>query len=171
MGTLIAKFLGPYEVYLWAAGAIAILGWGLWAVHHERDIGRQEVIAADAAARADEDRKNATLVAQWTAKATQAENEREIAQKTFDSYMSAHPVGHLFVCGPSGHNGAVSSAPGAVVSNAGAGTGPDAVPEVPTGSDIGGALDSIMQAAGRMGELYREYQGWPGYGPVTTVKQ
>lgn len=43
-----ALALIPLRDWCWAALAAALLGGGLYAIHHEREIGAQKVVAADA---------------------------------------------------------------------------------------------------------------------------
>jgi hypothetical protein len=166
MFTEIKAWFASAEAVLWAVGAVALLGWGLWAVHHERDIGRQQVIAADAAARADEDKKIAAQEAAMKAQADQAEKNREATQQTFDAYVAAHPTGPVWVCHGASNNGKLPGGSAPAGGAAGAGTGSAAVPQVPDGSagastDISPELDTIVQSAGRLAILYKDAQSQP----------
>lgn len=169
MGALIAKFIAPYEVYIWAAAAVALLGLGLWAVHHEREIGRQQVIAADAAARVDEDKKIAVQQAALQAAADKAESDRVATQAVFDSYMREHPTGHVFVCHPGDQQPKSPVLAGQSGGAQSAGTGSGAGLQVPDGSgsqatDIGPELDTIVQGFGRLAILYKDLQSQPTVG-------
>lgn len=159
IAALVKTWLAPYEAYLWAGLSIAITLSGVYFVHHERAIGKQELAAADDAARATLDAKVAAKTQALQAKADASENARVATQKALDDYMDAHPVGAVLVCGDSRRSGAgLPKAPG---SAGGASPGSGAVSEVPGGGtprDIGPALDTIVRAAAAMGGLYRETQ-------------
>ncbi len=43
---MIGKFLAPYRLYLELAAIAAVLGFGAWFIHHERQIGANRVITA-----------------------------------------------------------------------------------------------------------------------------
>lgn len=160
--TLIQTWLAPYETYLWAALAVALMVSGLYFVHHERVIGEEKVIAADARARATLEAKVAKQTAALQAKADQAEKDRVATQKSLDDYMSAHPIGAVLVCGdPRRGSAGVQKAPAPAASTGGPSPGPAVVPEVPGRSaprDIGPALDTLVRAAGAMAGLYSETQ-------------
>lgn len=165
MFTEIKAWFASAEAVLWAIGVVALIAWGLWAVHHERDIGRRQVIAADTKARAEEDAKNAAQLAVMTAQAAKAESDRATTQAVFDGYLSQHPVHSVLVCNPS-NNGKPAGSAGQGSSAAGSGPGPASVPQVSGGSrDIGPALDTIVQAAGRLAILYKDAQSQPEIKP------
>lgn len=157
IGALIKTWLAPYETYLWAGLAVALTIAGAYFVHHERAIGEQKVLAADAAARAALDAKVKQQTQALQAKADALENARVATQKTLDDYMSAHPVGAVVMCGNARSGGTgVSKASG---STNGSSTGSDVVPEVPGRSaprDIGPALDTIVRAASALAGYYSE---------------
>lgn len=159
---LIQTYLAPYETYIWAGLAVLMaVGFAAF-IHHERLIGEQKVIAADAAARAVLEAKVQKQQADLQTKADAAEKARVATQKTLDDYMSAHPVGPVLVCSNARSSG--SGVPETTVPTArpgGTGPGPLAVSEVPERGatrDIGPALDTIVRAASAMGGLYRETQ-------------
>ena len=161
---MVAILLSEWKELAWAAGLIAVLSWGLWAVHHERQIGQQQVIAADAKARKEEQVKVQAETVSLQAAANQAAGDRDAVQKSFDAYMAAHPVGAVIVRGPAACNQS-TGLPGAAAThggNASAGTGPAAVPQVSTGGrDIGPALDTILRASGALAGLYQQFQAQP----------
>jgi hypothetical protein len=161
--SLIQSYLAPYETFIWAGLAVLMaVGFAVF-VHHERVVGEQKVIAADAAAVAREHAKSILEQQAIQAKADAAEKVRDATQKTLDDYMSAHPVGSVFVCnkphdsGPTGLPEVSSSNPGDAVS----GAGPDPVSAVPSGVDIGPDLSTLVRAAGTVATLYRQYQQQP----------
>lgn len=159
--TLIQTYLAPYETYIWAAIAVLMsVGFALF-IHHERVIGEQKVIAADAKAKATLDAKVAQQTKALQDKADASENARVATQKALDDYMSAHPVGTVLVCSNTRSGGAgVPQAPNPPT-DVRVTPGPAVVPEVPgrsTARDIGPALDTIVRAAGAMAGLYRETQ-------------
>lgn len=163
IGTLIKTWMAPYETYLWAALAVALTLGGAYFVHHERVIGEQKVVAADAAAVAREHAQAVKDQAVIQAMADQAEKNRVATQKSLDDYMSAHPVGAVFVCNQprsSGSAGLPQVAP-AHPSDAVSGAGPATVPAVSTGVDIGPDLATVVRAAGTVATLYRQYQQQP----------
>lgn len=165
--TLIQTWLAPYEPYLWAGLAVVlVIGFGVF-VHHERVIGEQKIIAADAKAEAKWKDKLAKIQATLQAKADKAEKDRDATQKTLDDYMFAHPVGSVWVCGPPVNSGrglpkVTRPDPGHADSQ----PGPSPGGEVPGGSqvaatDIGPELDTIVRSFGTMAGLYQEYQRQP----------
>lgn len=166
MFTEITAWIKSAEAGLWAAAVVALIGWHLWTVHEAKVTARAEVYAADATARADEDKKIAAQEATMKAQADQAEKTRESTQTAFDSYVSAHPVGAVLMCSPPSDHGQLPSGTPQNGGAAGAGTGPASVPKVPAGSrDIGPALDTIVQAAGRLAILYQDAQSQPEVKP------
>lgn len=146
------------STYLRIAAVVAIaVGLFAFAVH-ERRVEKQEFAAAIRAA-------NKTLQAKVDQQtkalqdaADKAAQDRNNAQNTLDAYMAAHPVGIVRLCpAPGAGRGNSPPAPDAGTSPASAGTGPAAVPEVPTG-DVGGNLDIIVRAASVLAGLYQERQ-------------
>lgn len=167
ISALIKTWLAPYEAYIWAGLAVLLLAGGLYEVHRQREIGRAEVIAADATARADEHAKVVKLQAQLQAVADKAEGDRDATQKQLDDYRAAHPTGAVFVCHRPGDRvrGAGANAspnPSDAIPSA----GPAVIPEVPGGTetDVGANLDALVRAAEVMGGLYRQYQQQPVIG-------
>jgi len=164
ISALIKTWIAPYEVYIWAGLAVILLAGGLYEVHVQREIGRNEVRAADAAARADEHAKVVKLEAQLQAVADKAKGERDATQKQLDDYRAAHPVGAVFVCHkPADSRWGLPAAAGADPGNAVPSPGPIAVPAVSGGTetDVGADLDALVRAAEVMGGLYRQYQQQP----------
>lgn len=163
IAALIKTWLAPYETYLWAALAVALTIAGAYFVHHERVIGEQKVIAADAAAQV----KIAALVKTQEialqVEADKAESYRDASQKAVNDYMSAHDVGSVLVCdNPRRGSSGLSKAAAPVAGSVNPGAGPAPVPEVPGRSasrDIGPALDTIVRAAAAMDGLYQQTQG------------
>lgn len=132
MEALLSKLLGPYEVYIWAACAVGVLAWGVWAVHHEREIGAEQIVALDT--------KIAELAAQHNAD-VQALAESQSAQLG-EVYVQAVKVGptdspHV-VCYQPPVRGQVSGASGNSGSDHGAAVVPAASPQ-----DIGSPLDAV----------------------------
>lgn len=160
---MITAYLKQFEVYIWAGVAVLVLIGAMYEVHVQREIGRNEVVAADAAARADERAKIAKEQVAVQAKADAAEVAREASDQKFNAYMSAHPVGSIIVCHqPSNQPGGLRPASSPNGADAGAGSGPPVVPTVSAGGvDIGPRTGVIVRAAGKMAELYRQYQQQP----------
>jgi Tfp pilus assembly protein PilV len=153
----------PFENYLWAAGLLAILCLGLVAVHHERTIGKQDIIAAYAAARADEHKKIVAEEAAMQAAANQAAEERDAAQNALNSYMAAHPLGHVWVCHPNNQSTGVPESPSIISGASIVGARSAVVPPVSDGSasspsDIGAELGTIVQAAAAVSGNFAELQ-------------
>lgn len=140
-------------------------------VHHLEQVGANKILAQDAATIAADHAKMLDQERQMQAEADKAEVERDQTQKQLADYMSANPVGHVFLCNKTGSKPGVPNASDAKLSNAGSGAGSAPVPEVPDGVDIGPGLNAIVHAAGVLGGLYREYQGYPDHGAVGTAKQ
>jgi hypothetical protein len=166
MFTEITAWIKSAEAGLWAAAAVALIGWHLWTVHEAKVTARTEVYAADAAARADEDKKIAAQEAVMKAQADQAEKNREATQQSFDAYVAAHPTGPVWVCHGASNNGKLPSGTTPASGAAGTGTGSGAVPQVSAGSpgaptDISPELDTIVQSAGRLAILYKDAQSQP----------
>jgi hypothetical protein len=163
ISTLIKTWLAPYETYLWAALAVALTLIGAYFVHHERVVGEQKIISADAAAVAREHAQELKYQAALQAASDKAESYRESMQKGLNDYMAAHPVGPVLMCNQSRGSGS-AGLPEATPAHSGdavSGTGPATVPEVPAGIDIGPDLSTIVRAAGTMATLYRQYQQQP----------
>lgn len=159
IAALIKTWLAPYEVYLWAGLSVALTLGGVYFVHHERAIGKQELAAADNAARVTLDAKVAQQTQALQAKADASENARVATQKALDDYMAAHPIGAVIVCGNPRRSG--SGVPKATGPAGDPSSGSSAVSEMPGGDaprDIGPSLDTIVRAAAAMGGLYRETQ-------------
>lgn len=165
--TLIQTWLAPYETYLWAGLAVLLTVGGLYFVHHERVIGEQKIIAADAKARAEEHAAMIKIQIGLEARADKAEKERDAAQKDLDDYLFTHPVGTVWVCSPPTNSGrGLPKVTRPDNSHADPGAGPAPGSEVPRGSqvaatDIGPELDAIVRSFGTMAGLYREYQEQP----------
>lgn len=161
ISTLIKTWIAPYEAYIWAGLAMLLLIGGLYEVHVQREIGRNEVRAADAAARADEHKKVLQEQAALQAAADKAKGERDATQAQLDAYRAAHPVGAVLLCHRPSDSGqrlpkATGKDPGPTVPS----PGPTAVPQVPGGTevDVGANLDALVRASEIMGGLYRQYQ-------------
>lgn len=144
MNPLVLKFL-PYGLGI---GLIALAV--LWFGDHERAVERAKIAAqnyqqlAEAKVKADQETQRLQGIAD------EATKRAEDSKKSFDEYMAAHPIGHVFVCppAPSSQHGppADSASDGG---DAGAGAGPEAGGAVPGGSpsapiDIGPELDTIV---------------------------
>lgn len=167
ISALIKTWLAPYEAYIWAGLAVLLLAGGLYEVHRQREIGRAEVIAADAAARADEHARVVKLQTQLQVVADKAKGDRDATQAQLDSYRASHPTGAVLLCHRSGDRvrGAGTNAspnPGDAVP----GTRSAIVSDVPGGAetDVGANLDALVRAAEVMGGLYRQYQQQPVIG-------
>lgn len=161
--SIVQAYLAPYETYIWAALAVAMaIGFAAF-THHERAIGEQRVVAADAAAVAREHARAVKDQAAIQAKADAAERDRVTTQKALDDYMSAHPIGSVFVCSNPRRSGPIRlpEAPAAHAGDAVSGAGPNPVPTVSTGIDIGPDLSTLVRAAGTVATLYRQYQQQP----------
>lgn len=166
IGTLIKTWLAPYEVYIWAGLAVLALGGILYETHVQRDIGRKDVIAADAAARADEHKKIQAAQKILQAKADKAEADRVATEEKLADYQRAHPVGSVWLCGaPNDSAGGVRPSAPKVAGPKVPGTGPAAVPEVSGRSDpprdVGPQLNTLVSAASKLAGLYREAQSQP----------
>ena len=154
--------LAPIESYLWAGLAVLLLAGGLYECHRLEVIGENRVKLADAAARADEQKKAAVIQEALQAKADEAEEERDAAQQSLETYMASHSIGVVRLCrrpADSGHqlSAATPAQPGAESPS----TGPITVPEVSTGSpgpDIGPALDTLVRVAVAVSGNYAELQ-------------
>jgi hypothetical protein len=159
---LASKFIAPYEAEILAAVVFGLVVFCMWEVHHQRQIGAAQVIAADAAARADEHAKVVKEEARLQAVADAAERERDATVKQLQDYATAHPVGSVRLCGRPGHKPAgVPPTGGTQPGTAGTGTGPAAVPEVlagDTGPDVGRDVESLLRAAETLGGLYKSTQ-------------
>lgn len=163
--SLIAKFLLPYERYLWIIGVVLlVIGVGVYN-HHERGIGRAETKAADAAARVDEHKKIAAEETRLQKVADAAEEARDAKAKELKEYVDTHPVGVVRLrsraCDQPAGAGQTA---GANSPDAAGNSGPDPVPTVldgGAGPNIGGDIDAILSAAERMGLSLRQYQAQP----------
>lgn len=162
--SILGVALAPIEPYIWAALVLLTLGGGLYVCHRLEAIGANQVKAADASARADEQKKVAAQTVALQVLADKAAEKRDVAQKALTDYMAAHPVGHVFVCRGQANSGsglpkAASSDRATASSSADAGH----VGQVSGGSedkpiDIGPALDVIVRSAGAVSGLYRQSQ-------------
>lgn len=160
------------KTYLDIGGAIAFLILVLVIVHHLETVGENRIKAQDAQALQAAQAKMLEQESQMKAQADKAEATRDATQKQLDDFRAANPVGHVFVCSKAGAPTGVPKATSPQLGNADPGSGPAPVPEVPAGSvDIGTPLDTIVYAAGVLGSLYREYQGYPDTGEVGTAQQ
>lgn len=158
---LASKFIAPYEAEILAGAVLLLVVFCMWEVHHQRQIGAAQVIAADAAARADEHAKVLAEEARLQARADSAERDRNAIVKTLQDYARAHPVGSVRLCKPGNKPAGVPPGGSAAAGTADTGTGSSTVPEVLGGSagvDIGPDVDAILRAAETMGGLYRSRQ-------------
>jgi len=157
------SLLKPYEPYVWAAAAVAILFGSLALVHHIEQIGAQQEIAKVEAARAAEHIKVVQETADLQAKADKAAEERDAKQNQLDAYMATHPVGAVFVCShtnsskPAGVPASTKADPGIAVPSAGSAVVPPVLAGG-TGVNIGPALDTLVRAAGAVAGLYQQSQ-------------
>lgn len=162
-----STLLAPFESYIWAALLLIVLAGGLYACHRLETIGANEVKTADAAARADEQKKTAADTAALQVMAEKATEERDVAQKALSDYLAAHPVSPVLVYhGPANSGRGLSSAPS--IDSGPAGACPDAGDlgnvlvggDVPP-TDISPELDTIVRSAGAMAGLYQQFQHQP----------
>ncbi len=163
IAALLKTYLAPYEIYIWAALAAFALGGIVYEAHVQRDIGRKDVIASDAAARADERKKVQAAQAALQAKADKAEADRVATEKKLADYQLAHPVGSVWLCdAPNNSIGGLHPVAPKVTGSKLPGSGPAPIPEVSGRSDpprdIGPQLNTLVSAASKLAGLYRQEQ-------------
>jgi len=143
--------LAPYESYIWAAAALVALAGGLYFTHHEREVGAQAVIAADAKTVAVQQKLNDTVQA---AAAVATAISEGVYEKTLATRVTTAPVpdklcqfslGSRTVPGPAGTDPS---------GNGPSGNGTSAVPTAPglqqfaigllqIGSDADAQIDAL----------------------------
>lgn len=163
---LLSKFIVPYERYLWIGAVVALAIGGMVFIHHERGVGRQQIVAADKQARADEHVKIIAEETRLQTAADAAKAERDAKAKDLADYKRDHPVGAVRLCHPNNQPAGAGKVAAANPGDAGAGTGPAVVPEVLDGDsgegpDVGPEIDALLSAAEKLGGLYRQYQQQP----------
>lgn len=166
IGALIKSYLAPYELPIWIVIAVLAMGGIVYEAHVQRDIGRAQTIAADAAARADEHKKIQAAQAVLQAKADKAEADRVATEKKLADFQRAHPVGSVWLCGaPSDQPVGVPKVSPKVAGPKLPRPGPAPVPPVSGGNnpprDIGPQLGTLVSAASKLAGLYREAQSAP----------
>lgn len=146
--------LKEFEVYIWAAVAVvAIVGFSIY-THHQREVGRQEIIAKDAQIVHAKEIKDAEVEARAVAltEARFAEYKKNTAQPVADPHVlrvcqpSRRPVKGPQDAGPQSVDHAAGGLPGAVA-------GGDALP----GLDIGQATETILRDATEHVRVLQDY--------------
>lgn len=153
MGTLIASLIpSSWKFYLEGAAALAVAVYLSWFLHHERQIGRDQVTAA----------QNAVVAAKKVTNAKIEQLAQDRIAQALAQYRAANaasvvnPV-HVSVCTLASPRG--SSTPG---SHAGAGRGPNDPADVqeavgPVHTDIGPYTDNLLDRADAQVEYLQSY--------------
>lgn len=146
--------LKEFEVYLWAAVAVvAIVGFSIY-THHQREVGRQEIVAKDAQIVHAKEIKDAEVEARAAAltEARFAEYKKNTAQPVVDPHIlrvcepSRRPVKRPQDAAPQSGDHGTSGLPGDVA-------GEDALP----GRDIGQATETILRDATERVRVLQDY--------------
>lgn len=141
MGALFALIPSNWKFGLEAAAALVVAGYISWFLHHERQIGRDEVIAAQAKVVEAQKVTNAKIE-------SLAQTRIDAALAVYRSHMDApvvNPV-HVSVCHNPGSRPVSAHASAGSTANAGADVS-EAVGPVHADTDIGPYTDNLLDAA------------------------